>query len=58
MSPYSFATIYASLNENEEAFRWLEKAYDERDYQLATIRDDIHFDGLRQTRDSLRCFKG
>lgn len=47
VSPYSFATVYAGLDDPDRAFEWLRKAYDERDGQLVTIKDDIHFDRLR-----------
>jgi hypothetical protein len=43
------ATVCAGLGDTDEAFKWLEKAYSERDYQLPTIKDDIHF--ARLTND-------
>ena len=48
VSPYSFATVYAGLGETDEAFRWLGQAYEDRDYQLPTVKDDIHFSRLRK----------
>ena len=48
VSPYSFATVYAGLGETDEAFRWLDQAYEDRDYQLPTLKDDIHFSRLRK----------
>ena len=50
VSPYSMATVYAGLGETDEAFKWLDKAYDDRDYQLPTIKNDIHFAHLRNDR--------
>jgi serine/threonine protein kinase len=35
VAPYSVAVIYAGLGEKDEAFRWLQRAYDERSYILA-----------------------
>ncbi|HKN34986.1 MAG TPA: protein kinase [Terriglobales bacterium] len=45
--PYFFATLYTALGEKEEAFRWLEKAYSERDLYLAWIKFDPALDPLR-----------
>ena len=50
VSPYSMATVYAGLGETDEAFKWLDKAYDDRDYQLPTLKNDIHFAHLRNDR--------
>jgi TolB-like protein/DNA-binding winged helix-turn-helix (wHTH) protein/Tfp pilus assembly protein PilF len=50
VSPYSMATVYAGLGETDEAFKWLDKAYDDRDYQLPTIKNDIHFEHLKDDR--------
>jgi len=53
VSPTTFATIYASLGEKEQAFEWLEKAYQARDSsmfmvdpQLEPLRDDPRFHDL------------
>jgi DNA-binding winged helix-turn-helix (wHTH) protein/TolB-like protein/Tfp pilus assembly protein PilF len=40
VSPYTIATIYAGLGEKDQAFRWLEKAYEERDIWLMNLRID------------------
>jgi TolB-like protein/DNA-binding winged helix-turn-helix (wHTH) protein len=57
-SPYTMATIYAGLNENEKAFGFLEKAYSEKSLGLAgSIKSDMLLDGLRSDprfRDLLR----
>lgn len=53
--PFYYATIYAGLNQPEQCFAWLEKAYAERSRSLAWLkvtreyehlRDDPRFAGL------------
>jgi tetratricopeptide (TPR) repeat protein len=44
---YYIAAMYAELGEKDQAFAWLQKAYDERDDFLLVIRVDPSFDGLR-----------
>ena len=39
---------YPGLGEIDETLRWLNKAYEDRDYQLPTVKDDIHFSRLRK----------
>lgn len=47
-SPYTMATIYAGLNDNEKAFEFLEKAYSEKSLDLvASIKSDMLLDSLR-----------
>jgi TolB-like protein/DNA-binding winged helix-turn-helix (wHTH) protein/Tfp pilus assembly protein PilF len=47
-SPYTMATIYAGLNENEKAFEFLEKAYSEKSLGLVgSIKSDSLLDNLR-----------
>ena len=47
-SPYTMATIYAGLNENEKAFEFLEKAYSEKFLDLPSLlKSDLVLDGLR-----------
>jgi hypothetical protein len=41
------AGVHAVLGEEEQAFRWLEVAYDERDGCLPMIRTTAGFDALR-----------
>ena len=36
--PYFIAEIYSGLGENDKAFEWLEKAYEERDSQLTYMK--------------------
>jgi tetratricopeptide (TPR) repeat protein len=48
VSPYDIATVYAGLGNTEEAFNWLEKAYEDRSGWLAWwLRVDPKFDRLR-----------
>jgi serine/threonine-protein kinase len=44
--PYSFARVYVALGDKDEAFRWLEKAYQDRDPWILLIKIDPMFDGL------------
>lgn len=48
VSPEVFAIIYLGLGEKDQAFAWLEKAYDERDHSLlSTLKVDPLWDPLR-----------
>jgi eukaryotic-like serine/threonine-protein kinase len=48
VSPEVFAIIYVGLGEKDQAFAWLEKAYDERDHSLlSTLKVDPLWDPLR-----------
>ena len=50
MPPYlfeSFARLYLGLGDNEKAFLWLERAYDERAAFLRFLAVDPSFDTLR-----------
>lgn len=62
VSPSTVAAIHAALGEKDEAFNWLERAYEERDVWLmnlkvdpvfSKIRDDARFQDLL-TRSGLR----
>jgi TolB-like protein/Flp pilus assembly protein TadD len=47
-SPYTMATIYAGLHENDKAFEFLEKAYAEKFVGLPSdLRADLALDSLR-----------
>jgi len=56
VSPYLIASIYSALGEKDQAFQWLEKAYDRRDaisYLLADpmmdpLCSDPRFDKMIQ----------
>jgi TolB-like protein/DNA-binding winged helix-turn-helix (wHTH) protein/Tfp pilus assembly protein PilF len=47
VSPYSLAMLHASLGEPGPAFDYLERAFEERDPMLVSIRVDPAFDPLR-----------
>ncbi|HEX7294747.1 MAG TPA: winged helix-turn-helix domain-containing protein [Pyrinomonadaceae bacterium] len=46
-SPYSIAAIHAALNNVDAAFEWLNKAYEQHDFQLVSLKVDPSLDGLR-----------
>jgi len=41
------AAIYVALGDREQAFAWLEKAYQDREQGVAYLKVDTHFDSLR-----------
>ncbi len=43
----SFAMVYAGIGDNDQAFNWLNKAYEERINRLAYIRHDRIWNSLR-----------
>ncbi len=46
-SAYSIATMYAALGDKEQAFRWLNTAYQEHDAGLMSLNTDYSVDFLR-----------
>jgi DNA-binding winged helix-turn-helix (wHTH) protein/TolB-like protein/Tfp pilus assembly protein PilF len=50
VSPYTVAAIYAGLNDQDQAFNWLEKAVGERDIWLMNMKVDPVFAKLRTNR--------
>jgi serine/threonine protein kinase/Tfp pilus assembly protein PilF len=46
-SAYHIALLYAGLGEKDEVFRWLNTAYEERNYQIEGVRTDFRFDFAR-----------
>ena len=47
-SPYTMATIYAGLGENDKAFEFLEKAYSEKSLDISwSLKSDFLLDSLR-----------
>jgi hypothetical protein len=44
---YEIALVYAGLGEKDLAFEWLERAYNERDKGLISLRVDPPLDPLR-----------
>src|SRR5882724_8705338 len=47
VSPYTVAAIYTGLGEKDQAFKWLEKAFEERDVWLMNLKVDPVFSRLR-----------
>jgi serine/threonine-protein kinase len=47
VSPWLFAMTYGQLNEKEQALAWLEKAYEERNYGMTSLKVDPIYDPLR-----------
>ena len=45
--PYWIALVHAALDENDAAFEWLERAYEERDVWLVWLKREPRFDVLR-----------
>lgn len=44
--PYPVAVIHAALGQKEEAFAWLERAYEQRDSWMDYLALDPRLDGL------------
>ena len=47
VSSYGLACVYFVLGEKDNAFEWLEKAYEERDYWLSYLKIDPFLDSVR-----------
>ncbi|MGH9855010.1 MAG: TPR end-of-group domain-containing protein, partial [Blastocatellia bacterium] len=47
ISPYSIAIIYSGLGDKEQAFTWLNRAYQERDNWLIYLKVEPRLDPLR-----------
>lgn len=45
--PYLIAAIHAALGDSDAAFGWLNKAYEQRDVQLVSLKVDPSLDGVR-----------
>jgi hypothetical protein len=45
--PYSLALVYQGLGNRNEALKWLEKAYAERDVHMVFLLMDSQWDALR-----------
>ena len=50
VSPYCVAMVYASLDQNDKAFAYLEEAYEERNPNLIELNTEPAFDRLRRDR--------
>jgi eukaryotic-like serine/threonine-protein kinase len=46
-SAYGIATLYADLGDKDQAFRWLNTGYQERDWLLTGLKTDFLLDPLR-----------
>ena len=46
-SAYEIAALYAELGDKDQAFRWLNTAYQERDYSLLGLKTDYSLDPIR-----------
>ena len=47
VSPYLFAVVYDGLGDKEQAFAWLDKAYQDRSFFLIWLKVEPRFDPLR-----------
>ncbi len=47
VSPDSIAYIYAGLNDKDQAFEWLERAYQERSLCMTLLNFETVWDNLR-----------
>lgn len=47
VSPYLLAVVYAGLGDRDQAFAWLEKAYQDRSFFLIWLKVEPRFDNLR-----------
>ncbi|HLA09193.1 MAG TPA: protein kinase [Pyrinomonadaceae bacterium] len=47
VSPYNIASIYAGLNDKDQAFQWLERAYQDHSFYMAVLRQEAPMDNLR-----------
>ena len=45
--PYNFALLYQGLGNSDEALKWLEKAYEQRDVHMVFLSVDSKWDALR-----------
>ena len=50
VSPYTVAGIYAGLGDKDQAFKWLEKAFEARDIWIVNLKVDPVFTKLRSDR--------
>jgi hypothetical protein len=47
VTAYGVGLVHAGLGDKDEAFRWLEKAFEERSHWLVWLRLDPRWDNLR-----------
>jgi tetratricopeptide (TPR) repeat protein len=47
VDPYNVAVVYAGLGDKDEAFRWLEKGYEQRTSGMPYLPSDVFWSGMR-----------
>jgi TolB-like protein/Tfp pilus assembly protein PilF len=47
VSPFELASVHFSLEEGEEGFKWLERAFQDRCFELISLKVDPRFDAFR-----------
>ena len=47
IAPSNFVKVYVGLGDKEQAFAWLEKGYQQRDFWLTTLKSEPMYDTLR-----------
>ena len=47
VSPFDIASLYFALDETEEGFNWLAKAFQDRSFELISIEVDPRLQSLR-----------
>ncbi|KXK05315.1 MAG: serine/threonine protein kinase [Acidobacteria bacterium OLB17] len=47
VSPYNIACVYAGLNDKDQAFAWLERAYQDRSVYMTLLKTETVLDNLR-----------
>jgi TolB-like protein/Tfp pilus assembly protein PilF len=47
VSPYNIACVYAGLNDKDQAFEWLDRAYQERSFFMTLLKTETVWDNLR-----------
>jgi eukaryotic-like serine/threonine-protein kinase len=47
VAPTNFATVYCGLGDKDQAFAWLEKGYQQRDFWITFLKGEPLFDPLR-----------
>jgi len=47
VSPYSFALVYSGLNDKDQAFEWLDRAYEARSFGMTQLKVETILENLR-----------
>ena len=47
VSPHSIAEVHVALDQQEQAFEWLDKAFETRDVQMVSLKMNPTLDGIR-----------